>query len=178
MLLLHLKISQTCHAPSLCNPRYQFERLPELQGTKLAWGETIPIQHKSVFQGSVGNAIKSLLCRGNLLGYSASVPPLPVTDYQASSVFCGSRTRPNSILLSPIGIGLMSRWGQGAEPQSKECGYYYSKFASCFLCTCLSTYQESPLWVLFATLSSLQIFLCVYTCTCSHSLIQANAMTL
>lgn len=46
-------------------------------------------------------------CRGNLLVYPASAPPLPLTGSQASFVLCVSRARPKSILLGLVSTGLV-----------------------------------------------------------------------
>lgn len=117
-------------------PLYQLKWLPQLQGIELAWAEYKPLNVTGFSEVQWGTPLNQPFCRGNLLVHPASAPPLPITGYQASFVLCGSRARPSSILFSLAGIGLMPRWGQGAGPQSKHCGYYYRKFASCFLFTC------------------------------------------
>ena len=88
-----------------------------------------PLNRTGFSEVQWGTPLNQSFCRGNLLAYPASAPPLLTTGDHASIVLGGSRPRPNSILLSLDGIGL----GQGAGPQSKCCGNYYRKFASCLL---------------------------------------------
>lgn len=131
------KTPLNCHSPSLYIPWYPSKCLPQLQGMKQSWHglKQAPLNVTRVSEVQQGTPLNQPFYRGNLLAYPPSAPPLPITGYQASFLLCGWRARPNSTLLSLVGVGLMPRWGQGAGPQSKPYGYYCRKFASCFLFT-------------------------------------------
>lgn len=69
--------------PILYTPWYQLKWLPQLQGTELAWAETNPAQHNWFYDVQWGTQSNWPFCRGNLLAYPASSPPLPEKCYQA-----------------------------------------------------------------------------------------------
>lgn len=127
------KTPQRCHAPW-----YQLKWLPQLQGTELAGAETSPTQHNWVFWGSAGNTVKSTLLQRKPAGVPSFCPS--AANNGLSGFVCALWVKPDpTASCCLVGIGLMPRWGQGAGPQSKRCGCYYRKFASCFLFTCPPT---------------------------------------
>lgn len=76
--------------PILYTPWYQLKWLPQLQGTELAWAETNPAQPNWFYDVQWGTQSNWPFCRGNLLAYPASSPPLPGKRYQA--LFVGPKT--------------------------------------------------------------------------------------
>lgn len=67
----------------------------------------------------------------------------------------------------------MPRWGQGAGPQSKHCGYYCRAFASCFLFTYPPTrrvpFEHSLLHHIFSSRLPMSLRTTVYTSQSSYS---------
>lgn len=159
--------------PLPLHPLIPVKVTPTAPGNRAGLGWNEP--HSVGFQR--GTPLNPPSCRGNLPAYPASAPPRPVTGYEALLALCGSRARPDSILLTLVGIGLMPRWGQGAGPQSKRCGYCCRKVASCFLFTCPPT-RRVPFERSLPHCIFLQVFPCAYTHTCSHSHTQVSATTL